>query len=124
MRKQVPVPNPNPQASASDWFHPLKWPAHHAKSCRQSDDAPPAPPPPTLDDQINRKQALSTLERFIESLDEKKKPVFTLAEVEGMTAPEIAAALDVKLNTVYSRIRLARKEFARFIEKESSDGSR
>lgn len=34
-----------------------------------------------------------------------------MAEVEEMTAPEIAEVLGVPLNTVYSRIRLARRDF-------------
>jgi RNA polymerase sigma-70 factor (ECF subfamily) len=37
--------------------------------------------------------------------------VFILAQIEQMTAPEIAKTLAVKLNTVYSRLRSARREF-------------
>ena len=33
------------------------------------------------------------------------------ALIEGLTAPEIAAALEVNLNTVYGRLRQARKRF-------------
>ncbi len=39
--------------------------------------------------------------------------VFYLSDIEGLTAPEIATALDVNLNTVYGRLRLARKRFER-----------
>lgn len=39
--------------------------------------------------------------------------MFLLAELEQMTAPEIARALEVKENTVYSRLRAARQEFDR-----------
>jgi len=34
-----------------------------------------------------------------------------LAELEQLTAPEIAQTLEVPLNTVYSRLRRARLEF-------------
>jgi RNA polymerase sigma-70 factor (ECF subfamily) len=34
-----------------------------------------------------------------------------LAELEQMTAPEISSVLGVNLNTVYSRLRLARRDF-------------
>ena len=76
-----------------------------------------------LGDPMRLEEYRTLVERFIESLDEKKRPVFTLAEVEGMSAPEISACLEIKLNTVYSRIRLARKQFARFIEEENRHGS-
>jgi DNA-directed RNA polymerase specialized sigma24 family protein len=36
-----------------------------------------------------------------------------MAELEGMTAPEIASALGIKPATVYSRLRLARAELQR-----------
>ena len=34
-------------------------------------------------------------------------------EIEGFSAPEIAEALAIKLNTVYSRLRVAREKFQR-----------
>jgi RNA polymerase sigma-70 factor, ECF subfamily len=37
--------------------------------------------------------------------------VFVMAELDGYTAPEIAGALELPLNTVYSRLRTARQEF-------------
>ena len=47
---------------------------------------------------------------LLQKLDAPKREVFMLAELEEMTAPEIAAAIDVPLNTVYSRLRAARQE--------------
>jgi RNA polymerase sigma-70 factor (ECF subfamily) len=44
-------------------------------------------------------------------VDAPKREVLILAELEGMTAPEISEALDVPLNTVYSRLRAARFAF-------------
>jgi RNA polymerase sigma-70 factor (ECF subfamily) len=38
--------------------------------------------------------------------------VFSLTELEDMTAPEIASALGVNVNTVYSRLRIARRALA------------
>ena len=55
-------------------------------------------------------QALRELERQLGSLDVDRREVFILAQVEQMTAPEIAETLRVKLNTVYSRLRSARRE--------------
>ena len=38
--------------------------------------------------------------------------MFILAELEQMSAPEIATALGPKVNTVYPRLRAARQAFA------------
>jgi RNA polymerase sigma-70 factor (ECF subfamily) len=49
---------------------------------------------------------------LLDGLDDDQREVFVLAEIEQLTAPEIAEALGLKLNTVYSRLRLARAAFA------------
>lgn len=59
-----------------------------------------------------RAEAARVVDDLLESLDEDKRAVFVLAELEQMSAPDIATALDVPLNTVYSRLRLARETFA------------
>jgi RNA polymerase sigma-70 factor (ECF subfamily) len=63
-------------------------------------------------------QAVRVLERFLAELDEAKRSVFLLSELEEMTAPEIAEALEVNLNTVYSRLRAARERFVAFVTAE------
>jgi RNA polymerase sigma-70 factor (ECF subfamily) len=70
-----------------------------------------------FDDAANA-QAARTLERFLASLDADQRVVFMLIELEDMTAPEIGEALAIKLNTVYSRLRLARDRFMRFLSTE------
>ena len=59
-----------------------------------------------------RAEATRLVDGFLDELDDDKRAVFVLAELEQMGAPEIAGALGVPLNTVYSRLRLARLEFA------------
>jgi RNA polymerase sigma-70 factor (ECF subfamily) len=72
-------------------------------------------------------QATRQLRAFLDSLDEDKRSVFIMTELEQLSAPEISAVLGVNLNTVYARVRAARREFARAIEcfqlRESDDGS-
>ena len=63
-------------------------------------------------------QALSILEQFLEQLNEEQRTVFMLTELEELSAPEIAQALNLKLNTVYSRLRLARERFVRYLQSE------
>lgn len=59
-------------------------------------------------------EAIRKLESFLASLDEDRAAVFVLAELEGMTAPEISHALGANQNTVYSRLRSARERFVAF----------
>lgn len=76
--------------------------------------AVPDPPPALEPDQaLAQAEAAAFVERFLASLDHDKREVFMLAEVEYLTAPEIALATGTKLNTVYSRLRAARVLFDR-----------
>lgn len=59
---------------------------------------------------------LRFLERFLASIEDPQRSVFILAELEQMSAPEIEDALGMKLNTVYSRLRLARAAFRNAVE--------
>jgi RNA polymerase sigma-70 factor, ECF subfamily len=61
---------------------------------------------------VAQAEAVRLVDQLLEALDEEKREVFVLAELEQMTAPEIAAALAIPVNTVYSRLRIARHEFA------------
>ncbi|MDB4936739.1 MAG: polymerase sigma factor RpoE [Labilithrix sp.] len=70
---------------------------------RQSIEAPQAVA-------VARKQALDLLDRALASIDMGRRAVLVLHEIEQMTAPEIARTLELPLNTVYSRLRVARIE--------------
>jgi RNA polymerase sigma-70 factor (ECF subfamily) len=65
-----------------------------------------------------RAEAARFVERFLNTLDEDKQAVFVLADLEGMSAPEISEALGTKLNTVYSRLRIARERLLEFMRVE------
>lgn len=69
-----------------------------------------------------RESAAKLVHRLMECLDDERREVFVLAELEGMSMPEVAEALEVKLNTAYSRLRSARlrvkAEYARLIARE------
>ena len=43
-------------------------------------------------------------------LDEDRRAVFILHDLEGYTGPEIAAMLEIPVNTAHSRLRLARAD--------------
>lgn len=58
-----------------------------------------------------RAEAVERLQAILGELDEDWRAVFILAELEQMSAPEIAEAVGANLNTVYTRLRAARREF-------------
>lgn len=80
---------------------------------RQSVEAPQAVA-------VARKQALDLLDRALASIDMARRAVLVLHEIEQMTAPEIARTLEIPLNTVYSRLRVARLELDAEIARLSS----
>lgn len=81
----------------------------------QSVRPPDAAPSP--EQALVQAEAGDFVDAFLAGLDPEKREVFVLAEVEDLSAPEIAAATGIKLNTVYSRLRVARELFARAIER-------
>lgn len=60
---------------------------------------------------VERTEAVRILYAILDHLDDDKREVFLLAELEQMPAPEIAAALGLNVNTTYARIRAARRQF-------------
>jgi RNA polymerase sigma-70 factor (ECF subfamily) len=56
-------------------------------------------------------EALRFVYRVLDELTPERRAALVMAEVEEMTAVEIAEVLAIPLNTVYSRIRLARRDF-------------
>ncbi|MBN1612232.1 MAG: sigma-70 family RNA polymerase sigma factor [Polyangiaceae bacterium] len=60
---------------------------------------------------VQGREAAQLVERFVDGLGEGKRAVFVLALLEALPAPEVAAALDIPLNTVYSRVRALRRRF-------------
>ena len=75
---------------------------------------PELPTPQQLAEQSERAKLLWKL---VSCLDEQKREVFVLAELEEMTAPEIATVTNVPLNTVYSRLRAARQELEEALQR-------
>lgn len=60
-----------------------------------------------------RTEAVDRLCRVLAGLDESKREVFILAELEELPGPEVASSLDINLNTMYARLRAARADFNR-----------
>jgi RNA polymerase sigma-70 factor (ECF subfamily) len=67
--------------------------------------------------QVESKQARAIVLRAMEAMPLERRAVFVMHELEGQGIPEVADALQVPLNTAYSRLRLARRDFAVAVEK-------
>jgi RNA polymerase sigma-70 factor (ECF subfamily) len=61
---------------------------------------------------VSSAQALRIAHDILESLDEDKREAFVLVELEQWSIVDAAEALGVNVNTVSTRLRAARKEFA------------
>lgn len=86
----------------------------HRRKAGDTRTEPLADEPPSPADTFaafSRAQAAATVMAILDTLDEDKRIVFALVELEQMSVPEVARMLDINLNTAYSRLRLARAAF-------------
>jgi RNA polymerase sigma-70 factor (ECF subfamily) len=60
---------------------------------------------------FSRAEAAATVLSILDTLDEDKRIVFALVELEQFSVPEASRILELNLNTAYSRLRLARQAF-------------
>jgi len=60
--------------------------------------------------------ARADVERALRLISEPKRVAFLMAEVEEMSCPEIAAALQIPIGTVWTRLHAARRELRQALE--------
>jgi len=83
----------------------------NARRTRMLAAIPEPPPEPEPDLLLAERDAWSLLRIFLTSLRSEQREAFVLIELVGMDAMEVSQIADVPLNTVYSRLRLARRRF-------------
>lgn len=74
-----------------------------------------------LDQTLELRRRVTLLDQLLDTLPDEQRQVFVMAEIEQFSAPEIAEALDEKLNTIYSRLRLARQRFERALARKRTE---
>jgi RNA polymerase sigma-70 factor, ECF subfamily len=96
------------------------WRTRQRKNPGAAGSGPPLEPDGVVDaktpsplEAAERDEAVRELYEVLLGMNEERREVLVLSEIEQLTAPEIAQALGVNLNTVYWRLRTARKEFER-----------
>jgi RNA polymerase sigma-70 factor (ECF subfamily) len=105
------------QSAITTWLFGIAFRviSHHRRSAqarmRREQQVEPGRPPTEPDRRLSRAQAVNVLDEMLDRLDDDQRNTFVMAEVVKMTAPEIAELTGTKLNTVYSRLRLARRAF-------------
>ncbi len=86
---------------------------HRRRPYRRREHVVEAVPDEGLDasqeDEIERRRALARLDEALDQLDEDKRAVFVLFELEQVPMVEVAEAAGCPLQTVYSRLYAARK---------------
>src|SRR5687768_5215892 len=65
-----------------------------------------------VDERVDAMRAARQLDVLLAGLDEAQREVFVMADLHDLTVPEIAEITGANLNTVYSRLRLARQSLA------------
>lgn len=83
-----------------------------AEGAAQTDAGPQGTAPPSPFEGAAHRARRVAVDEILQRLSPKKRVVFVLAELEGMTAPEIAEIVAIPEATVRTRLFHARKEFA------------
>ena len=72
---------------------------------------------PRADEIVLERERRRLVMRGLEAIELERRAVFVMHDIDGHVMPDIAAALGVPLNTAYSRLRLARAEFAAAVKR-------
>ena len=74
------------------------------------------------DKDAEKSEAQRRVGKALEELPEEQRIVLIMKEIDGFSVPEIAEALDLPLNTLYSRLRLGRGRFRQAVLRDKTDG--
>jgi RNA polymerase sigma-70 factor, ECF subfamily len=117
------------RASLKTWIYAITFRVAAEDRRRRGRDARPKAigwnpaEPGAADQQLGERELAGRLHGLLAALDLEQRSVFVLIELEQMSGPETAQILGIKLNTVYSRLRLARRRIERELEADPSRGA-
>jgi len=90
---------------------------HRREKLHDRDEADPPDNRESIDERIDAARSRQLVLDALETLDLEKRAVFVMHEIDGNAMPAIAAALGIPVNTAYSRLRLAREQFASAVKR-------
>jgi RNA polymerase sigma-70 factor (ECF subfamily) len=92
------------------------------KTALFGDDDPSRETSAAADETLVALERERLLHRALDTLDLEKRAVFVLVELDEIPMPEVARALDIPLNTGYSRLRVARQEVTAAVRRLGRQG--
>ncbi|MBL9038107.1 MAG: sigma-70 family RNA polymerase sigma factor [Archangium sp.] len=72
---------------------------------------------------LERRQAQALVLQALEQIPLERRGIFVMHDIDGTPIPEVAERLEIPLNTAYSRLRLARRDFAGAITSLKEDSA-
>ena len=66
---------------------------------------------PRPDEALDARRRAERLRAILDALEPERRAVFVMFEIDGMSCEEIAAVVGAPLGTVYTRLRIARRDF-------------
>jgi RNA polymerase sigma-70 factor (ECF subfamily) len=72
---------------------------------------------PSAAERMVTRQTLDLAWMALEQLDLDRRAILVLHDIEGHSIPEVASTLAIPLNTAYSRLRLARDQFEKAVQR-------
>ncbi len=99
--------------------------ARHTRLVHEETDVEIAHSEPLADDQIAAEQNRRMVLAALDAIDNDRRAVFVMHDLNEFPASQIAEMLALPVNTVYSRLRLAREEFRKAVFRiRAAQGSR
>lgn len=95
--------------------------AHVRREVLES-EPPMAVQPAEQVDQVHRRESVELLARILDRVDDDKRAVFVLYEIEDLTMKEVAQAVGCPLQTAYSRLHAARRLVAEAVAGHEAGG--
>jgi RNA polymerase sigma-70 factor (ECF subfamily) len=73
-------------------------------------------------DQLEQRHAFAVADAMLDALDDEKRAVFVLYEIEEIPMKEVAEALGCPLQTAYTRLYAARRDFEAAVQRARLQG--
>lgn len=96
----------------------------HLRHERRVEAARLDPSPYQPRDEGRQHEMVDLLDRLLRRLDPKIRQTFILIELEDVAAAEVAEALGLSVNTIHSRLRLAREQLHREVRRARAQQQR
>ena len=118
------------RGSVEAWLYSIlrRVAADHRRRARRKDLTDVEQPETVIDDnepgpegRATHNQAVQFLVKLLGELDEDKRDMLVLVDLEGLSVPEAAEAVNCNLNTAYSRLRAARQSMQLGFERHSAE---